>query len=407
MDIYELLKLAYRNFFRNTRRSIISGTSIAIAIALIIFAQSYIKGITINISDNIIKLLSGHIRITTKEYERRERLLPLSEAIDLSPEFYQALKNDDIKLIAPRIKFGVLLGQEELSIPALGYAIDPAIESKISGLDKRIINGSYLDSLSNSAIIGKELAKRLNLKVGDTLTIITRTAYDSPTGINLLVKGIFAIGIGGIDRSLFYIPLKVGQQLLDLNGRATEIALILNNPNQSIEVARKIKSKLDYSIVPFQYNPILRYINSTTIVLSLIYAVILIVAGSTIANTMIMVVFERTKEIGMMKAMGFSNLSVVGLLLLEAGFIGAIGSFVGTLIGAVLSYWLKYQGIDISMFSSSTSADIPFGPIIHFAPTPVILISALIIGIIVTVLVAYLPIRRAARLDPAQALKTI
>jgi len=240
MNLAKLLKLSCRNFFRNTRRSIISGTSIAIAIALIIFAQSYYKGIIKNISDNVIKLLSGHIRITTQEYERRERLLPLSEAIDLSPEFYQALKNDEIELIAPRIKFGVLLGEEELSIPALGYAIDPAKESKISGLDKRIIKGSYLDSASNSAIIGKELAKRLNLKVGDTITIITRTAYDSPTGINLLIKGIFAIGIGGIDRSLFYIPLKVGQQLLDLNGRATEIALIFNNPNQSIEVARKI-----------------------------------------------------------------------------------------------------------------------------------------------------------------------
>jgi putative ABC transport system permease protein len=405
MNLTKLLKLAYRNFFRNTRRSIISGTSIAIA--LIIFAQSYIKGITINISDNIIKLLSGHIRITTKEYERRERLIPISEAIDLSPEFYQTLKNDEIKLIAPRIKFGVLLGQEELSVPALGYAIDPVIERAVSGLDKRIINGSYLDSASNSAIIGKELAKRLNLKVGDTLTLITRTAYDSPTGINLLIKGIFSIGIGGMDRSLFYIPLKVGQQLLDLNGKATEIALILKNPNRSIEVARAIKSKVDYSIVPYQYNALLRYFNSTTIIFSIIYAVILLVACSTIANTMIMVVFERTKEIGMMKAMGFSNLSVVGLFLFEAGFIGTVGSFIGTLFGAVLSYWLKYRGFDISKISSTTSADMPFGPIIHFAPTPVILIIALIMGIVVTILIAYLPVRRAARLDPAQALKTI
>jgi len=120
-----------------------------------------------------------------------------------------------------------------------------------------------------------------------------------------------------------------------------------------------------------------------------------------------MVVFERTKEIGMMKAMGFSNLSIVGLLLFEAGFIGTIGSFIGTAIGAGLSYWFKFHGIDISIFSSSTSADIPFGPIIHFAPTPVILIIALIMGIVVTVLVAYLPVRRTSRLDPAQALKTI
>ena len=407
MNLAGLLKLAYRNFFRNTRRSIISGTSIAIAIALVIFAQSYLKGVLKNISGNVIKLLSGHVRITTQEYERRERLLPLSEAINLSPKFYQALKNDEIELIAPRIKFGVLLGQEELSVPALGYAVDPTIERKISGLDRRIINGSYLDSFSNSTIIGKELAKRMNLKVGDTLTLITRTAYDSPTGINLLIKGIFSIGIGGMDRSLFYIPLRVGQRLLDLDDRATEIALILKNPNQSMEVAQAIKSQLDYSIVPFQYNPLLRYINSVTIIFSFFYAVILLVACSTIANTMIMVVYERTREIGMMKAMGLSNLSVVGLLTLEAGLIGAVGSFIGTLFGAVLSYWLKYQGIDISMVSSTTSADMPFGPIIHFAPTPFVVIGGFLFGLIAAIIVALLPISRVTRLEPAKALKTI
>ncbi|MCK4755537.1 hypothetical protein KAS56_01235, partial [candidate division WOR-3 bacterium] len=79
-----LLKLAYRNFFRNTRRSIISGISVAIAIAVIIFAQSYMRGVIENISENIVRLISGHIRITTKEYDRRERMIPLSEALDLT-----------------------------------------------------------------------------------------------------------------------------------------------------------------------------------------------------------------------------------------------------------------------------------------------------------------------------------
>jgi len=126
-----IFRLAYRNFFRNTRRSIISSISVTIAIALIIFASSYLKGAVQNISDNIVRLVSGHIRITTHEYERRERLIPLSEAVDLSPEFYAALKDDEIQLVSPRIKFGVLLGEEELSVPALGYAIDAEKEMQI------------------------------------------------------------------------------------------------------------------------------------------------------------------------------------------------------------------------------------------------------------------------------------
>lgn len=402
-----LLKLAYRNFFRNTRRSIISGISVAIAIAVIIFAQSYMRGVIENIGGNIVRLISGHIRITTKEYERRERMIPLSEALDLTPELYDELDHEEILIISPRIKFGVLLGEEELNIPALGYAIDPDKETNISGLDKRIIEGSYLDASSNGVIIGNELAKRLDLGVGDTLTIITRTAYDSPTGINLLVKGIFSTGIGGIDRSVFYIPFNVGQKLLDLENRATELVIIVKDPNEAINIAREIRLHGDYSIVPFQYNPILKYINTFSFVYSIFYAVILIVACSTIANTMIMVVFERTKEIGMMKAMGLNNLSVVGLLTLEAGIIGVVGSFLGTVIGGILSYWLKYQGVDLSMMSSQTSADMPFGPIIYFSPTPMIIITGFLFGLLATVIVAFLPITRITKLEPAKALKSV
>jgi len=404
-----LFKLAFRNYFRNTRRSIISGISVAIAIAAIIFFHSYIRGATKNIAENVIKLLSGHIRITTKEYARCERLIPLSESIPLSAEFYNSLANHkDIIMVSPRIKFGVLLGKEEMSIPALGYAIDPKKEVDISGLDKRIIEGYYITPKENAAILGKNLAARLNVKVGDTLTIITKTAYDSPAGINLLVKGLFSTGMGGVDRSLFYIPLDVGQRLLDLEARATEIVIIIKNPDRAVQVASTIKSHTDYSVIPFQYNPILHYINSFSIVYSIFYFIILLVACSTIANTMMMVVFERIREIGMLKAMGLNNLSVVGLLTIEAGIIGFVGSFLGAVFGAILSYWFKYQGLDFSkMASSSASADMPFGPVIYLLPTPSIILGGFIFGLLATIIVALFPISRVTRLEPAKALRTI
>ena len=403
----QLFKLAYRNFFRNTRRSIISGISVALAIMAIIFVRSYLSGFFENITDNVVKLISGHIRITTREYERRERMLPLAESIELSPEFYKSLPEEQIELTSPRIKFGVLLGEEELSVPALGYAIDPETEREIGGLHKRIVTGSYIQSGEKAAILGKGLAERLQVTVGDTLTIITRTAYDSPTGLNLLVKGIFRTGIGGMDRSLFYIPLDVGQAMLDLEGRATEFVIILKDANKAIQIANSINLGPDYSVVPFQYNPILRYLNIATVIYSIFYVIVLLVACSAIANTMLMIVFERTKEIGMMKALGFDKRSILSVLVIEASIIGILGSAIGAVLGATLSYWLKYQGIDISMMSSTTSSDMPFGPIIYAAPTPFIIITAFILGLVVTIIVALLPISRAARINPAKALKTV
>ncbi len=402
-----LFRLAYRNFFRNTRRSLISGISVALAITAIIFARSYIRGIFQNMSGNVVKLVSGHITITTKEYERRERLIPLAESFELSEKFYASLPEKDIKIVSPRIKFGVLLGEEELSIPALGYAIDPEKERDIAGLQKRLVAGTYLRAGERDAILGKGLAERLNMTVGDTLTVITRTAYDSPTGLNFVIKGIFQIGIGGMDRSIFYIPLDVGQAMLDLEGRTTEVVILLNDPNKAVEVARSIRLGNDYAVTPYLYNPVLRWVNLAEVIYSFFYLIILLVACSAIANTMLMIVFERTKEIGMMKALGLNNLSIVGLLTIEASIIGVVGSFIGTIGGTILSYWLKYKGIDISMVSSTASADMPFGPIIYVAPTPFIIATAFLVGLLVTVIVALLPISRATRINPAKALKTI
>lgn len=402
-----IFRLAIRNFFRNTRRSLISGLSVAIAIMAIIFARSYISGIIENVNENIVRLVSGHINIVTSEYKRRERLLPLSESIELNEQLYQVLENAEITHVSPRIKFGVLLGEEELSVPALGYAFTPETEREISGLDKRIVKGEYISSGEKTALLGVNLAKRLNVSVGDTLTIITRTAYDSPTGINLLVKGLFETGIGGVDRSLFYIPLDIGQQLLDMENYATEIVVQVSNVNRAVSVAQEIQSNTDLLAIPYQHNKLLRYVNMANLIYGAFYFIILLVACSTIANTMLMVVFERTREIGMMKALGLNTGSVIGLLIVEAGFIGIVGSLTGSIIGSTLSYWFKFHGIDISFASSTSSQAMPFGPIIYLSPTPLIILGTFLFGLIATVVVALLPISKVTKMEPAQALRTV
>jgi putative ABC transport system permease protein len=404
----EILKLAYRNFFRNTRRSLISGISVAIAIAVIIFAYSYLKGVTYSIIDNVVRLVSGHVRITTREYERRERMLPLSEAVELTPELFHALDREGVVAATSRIKFGVMLGEGDMTIPALGYGVEPEKETAILKFDKRIVQGEYIAKDDLAVILGRELARRLGKKVGDTLTIITRTAYDSPTGMNLLVKGIYATGLGGIDRSVFYLPLKKAQELLDLDGKATEIVVILRDRDRAPTLAAAVRHQFpNLSVTPYQDNPLLRTLTSAESIFMIFYFIILLVACSTIANTMLMVVFERQREIGMFKALGMGSGSVIAMLIIESGLIGLTGSVVGCLIGALFSYWLKFRGIDLTLFSSTASADMPFGPIVYFAPTPAIILTAFLLGLLASAVVAYLPVRRVTKLDPARTLRTI
>lgn len=402
-----LFGLAFKNFFRNTRRSLISGLSVMIAITAIIFAHSYVEGVLKNVNENIIKLVSGHINIVTREYQRRERLLPLSESVALEGHLIAALESDEIEDVSPRIKFGVLLGEEEMNVPALGYAFIPEVEKDISGLQNRLTEGKYIATGERAAILGADLARRLNMFVGDTLTIITRTAYDSPTGITVVINGLFKTGIGGVDRSLFYIPLDIGQYMLDMDGRATEVVVQLRDKDRAIAIAADIQAQTGLLAIPFQHNTMLRYLNVVYAIYGILYLIILLVACSTIANTMLMVVFERTREIGMMKAMGLNSREVITLLIIEASFIGLIGSLAGTVVGSILSYWLKYEGIDISIASSASTQSVPFGPIIHFSPTPFLIFLAFIFGLIATVAVAFLPISRVTKMKPAEALRSM
>jgi len=404
----EIFRLAYRNFFRNTRRSLISGISVAIAIAVVIFAHSYLKGITHSIMDNVVQLVSGHVRITTREYERRERMLPLSEAVEVTPDFMRALNRDEISAVGPRIKFGVMLGEGDLTIPALGYGVVPSIERVILKLDKRIVKGGFLEEGDQAVILGRELARRLGKRIGDSLTIITRTAYDSPTGMNLVVKGIYATGLGGIDRAVFYMPLKKVREMLDLEGRATEIVILLSDREKAPAVARAIRREFPgLSVTSYQENPLLKQVNVNESVFMVFYFIILLVACSTIANTMLMVVFERQREIGMLKALGMGNGPVLAMLIVESGLIGISGSLAGCLVGALCSYWLKYRGINLTLISSAASADIPFGPMIYLAPTPAMILTAFLLGLLASTVVAYLPVRRVTKLDPARSLRSI
>jgi len=109
----------------------------------------------------------------------------------------------------------------------------------------------------------------------------------------------------------------------------------------------------------------------------------------------------------MLKAMGLNSLSIISLLTIEAGIIGLIGSSAGAVLGGMLSYWLKYQGFDISIASSTSSQTMPFGPIIYFSPTPLVILGGFVFGLLATIIVALLPISRVVKLEPAKALKTI
>ncbi|MBN2538038.1 ABC transporter permease [candidate division WOR-3 bacterium] len=409
-----IARMALRNLTRNTRRSVLSALAIVIALALIVFAQGFIRGMLDQTADNTARLKTGHLRIADEDYLRQERLLPLSEAIDAGPELDSIIAGlPGVRASSKRIRFGVLLDHDGNNVPAMGLGIEPEAERDILRLQEVIAEGQYLSGAGDELLMGRGLANKLGIGVGDTLVLITQTAYGSPTGANLLVRGIVESGVGQLDGTHFFISLTAARRLLDLENRASEVILMLDDPGRASVLAGQLRQELadagyeGVAVLGMKSDPIMAYMSMAEAIYFIIYLVILLVASTAIINTMLMVVFERTREIGMMKALGMSERSVLGVLVLESGFIGLAGSIAGVLLGSALVLALAPHGVDFSSAMGGDANPTLIAGLVHPQLTALAVVVSFLLGLVLSLAVGVMAARQAGRLSPAEALRTI
>jgi putative ABC transport system permease protein len=411
-----MFKIALRNIFRNKRRSALTGLSIAVAVMIAVYLWSLLTGIMDDMFDNMIRLNNGHVRVLNKDYVKRQRMLPLEANIPDYRAVEKAAKAEpDVTLAVGRIKFGVLLEHQGKNKPVFGNGIVPETESQISHLDLKMIEGRMIRSGEEEMNIGVNLARDLGLKLGDTLTVVTQTAYGSITAMNLKIVGIYSFGVQSVDKTTFYLPLDKAQQLLDLDNTVTEIFVFIKDMNKSREAAQKIQAVLDQAY-PGQYvaqgwqdeQLIYFYITWARNTYAFIYFLVLFLASFTILNTMYMSVLERTKEIGMMKALGMKDRRVMGVVMFEALLIGSIASFIGMIWGSGVAYYLATEGIDFTAtFEQMGTINFPISYVYRAVFSYGIIIFGFFMGILFSLLAAVPPAVRASRMEPTEALREI
>ncbi len=407
-----LFNLALRNVMRNKRRSILTALGIIIAVALLIYSQGFISGMIGNMIENTARIKTGHIRIVTHEFERRKSLYPLGEALYITPELERMIENTpQVRAFTYRIPFGVLLSNGNISKPAFGNAIDVEREKGFLDLStgKYLKEGSYLAPNDKGILIGKGLAEDLGFKVGDSLVVITSDAYGSPSGINLTVKGIIELGQPNLDEKVFYVPLAAAQELLGLQGRAAEALVLLDSRENADRVAAKWQKDagetLGLDFIPWKNDDFLGMMSMVFKVFWVIYFVILLIASATIINTMLMAVFERIKEIGILKAMGMRSSSILWLLTVEASMIGFFGAVVGTVFGLLLA--LAAPVVNFSSLAGQDLGTIYFDPIIRLDLSAAAVVGCFLFGWFVATLTALYPARQGTKVEPASALRRI
>lgn len=383
-----MFKIAFRNIFRNKKRSTLTIMSIIIGVAGIIIGLSWIDGI-INMMEEQGRRVTGDIRITSKDFEVKEKSLDVSASITYENINKKIKKVKGIDTAVARIKFGGAVFFGDKHITGLGYGIEKK-DYKIIGFDKFIYEGKFLDySKENEIIVGKTIKDKLKLKLGDEITVLTNTINDEISGLNYKVVGFYKMDNSKLNRS-YYMKLKNAQYLLDMNGLATEYVVYLKNRNTlKIEKTKIEKAINNKNLLIKNWNEIgfNKYTAGVFPVVKYVLALALAtLSGVGIANTMLMVVFERKKEIGVLKALGMHRYKIFDLFLLEGAILTFIGAIIGSGLGGGIAYYFSIRGIYLGKVIDRLSSDINIKSTVYMKVTPNTLFFAITLSIVISIL---------------------
>jgi ABC-type lipoprotein release transport system permease subunit len=416
-----IFKFGWRNLTRNRRRTFLTVFAITVGVLSLVFAGSYIRGILNNVVETSIKTQTGHIRIAHEEYLRMERILPKEYLVTGLKQLQQTISTfPGIESIEKRLKFNVLLNHGDVNEAGLAVGIEPNVTDKNMNLSKAIIKGSYFgrNGEKPDLIIGKKLAEKLGVTINDELLLVTTDINYSTYALPFNVSGIFETGYSYMDKHSIYIPLEKAQEMLDCGDAAHEVLIFLNDPDQSRVIAAEIKKSLSKSnqgqgirVIPWQEDDMIKNMPTIIAIWDKILLIIMFIVALVILNTMLMSVMERYHEIGVLKALGFKNREVFLMIMVEAFYLGVIGSVIGGILGGTISAIFEKVGFEMTKFAGGImdKIDIPmpfFGTVLYPDLTFSILAGSMAFGVIVALAAVLYPAFKSIRMQPVEAFRS-
>jgi ABC-type lipoprotein release transport system permease subunit len=406
LSISGLWMIAYRDLGRNRRRSGLTLVAVALGMALLVVMSGLMAGAIGSSLDNSIRLQTGHVQVREESYDEDEVSLEWEDLLN-DPQGLQALPG--VRVATPVLWANGMVTARDESVGVQVYGIDPLSEAH-APIREALATGAFLTPDDRSGIlIGQRLAESLGLTVGGQVSLLVSTADQQPDEAVFTIRGLYATGIPNYDETTVFLPLPKAQAFTRAGERASAIRVLLDDREKAAAIAAALRAPERSVLTWHDLNKmLLQLMEQGAVFIQLMYLVVLAVVAVVIANTLLMAVFERTREMGILAALGMKGRQILLMFLLEAGTLALAGIVLGDLLGGLGVAYFATAGLPIGDAAAAASTNIiAYGNMLYARFSPSDMVSLSVMGLIITLLASLYPAWLAARLEPIDALRAL
>ena len=399
------LKLAWRNIWRNRKRTWITASSIGFAVFFAVFMQSMQLGSYERMIDNSVRFYTGHLSIHQAEYWE-EKII--DNSLEQSTLDNLNLDSQKIDVAVPRLTSFALASYKDKTKGVLINGVDPILEAKLTYLDNKITAGKYMSG--NGVLVGKGLAEYLKVDVGDTIIFVSQGYHGVNAAGKYLVEGVLKFPVPELNQNAVYLPLPLAQEFFGAEGLITSYSLLMNDPKDMAEFQTSLSSYVSENdlgvmnweeMMPELLQGIELDYYGGLIMIYILYAVI----GFGILGTFLMMTKERTYEFGILVSIGMKKLKIQFMVALEILMLTFFGVLLGLIASLPLTLYFFNNPIEFTGDAAKAYESFGYEAIIPFSLDPVIFYSQGIVILIISLFLGIYPMLAIQKLKIIKALK--
>ncbi len=402
------IALAWRNLWRNKRRTLITAASVFFGVILATLMSSLQEGTYSRNIDMMVSLSSGYLQIQHPKYKEQRSI---NNIITPDSAFWNQLNDvEEISKAVPRLEsFGLLSYKDKTRAGGI-IGIEPKEDDELSNISNWMHKGKYLAGRSEGALLTYNIAKHLNISINDTLVILSQ-GYHGATAAGIYpVKGIVKFNTPQLNNLGVFIDIEQARQLFSAPGKATNIKIMIDDYDDVQAVEKKLTKKLgeEHNVLTWrELQPeLVQFIESDRQSAALMKLILYLVIGFGILGTVIMMMAERRREFGVMIAIGMQKSRLNMMMFFETIFIGLLGVAAGFAISIPIIYLFINNPIALPQELAEAYARYGFEPYLFFSDQASVFYNQILTVFIITALVAIYPIWNISKMKASNALRT-